>query len=134
MSLKNAVGVTGKPARMSVMPKLPDMQRMIAELNIGYGPSLIVMDAVVAMADGGPFTGEVKQANALIGGTERVAVDAVYEALPKSLDTNEAIIDSKTFAQEQTAPALELRLGAGGPGQIEIVALANALRLVLAQG
>jgi uncharacterized protein (DUF362 family) len=142
MSLKNAVGLTPKPIRMPVMHKSPDMRRMIAELNIGYRPSLILMDAVVAMTDGGPFTGQVKQANALIGGTDRVAVDAVGVALLKSLGTNEAIMSSRIFAQEQIARAVELKLGAAGPDEIEIVtpadadsrALADALRPILAQG
>jgi uncharacterized protein (DUF362 family) len=45
MSLKLAVGLTPKRLRRS-MHASPDMRRMIAELNTGYKPDLIVLDGV----------------------------------------------------------------------------------------
>ena len=140
MSLKLAVGLTPKAIRRG-MHASPDMRRMIAELNTGYRPSLIVLDGVAAFTDGGPSRGELKAGNVMIAGDDRVAVDAVGVAMLKSLGANQAIMGRKIFEQEQIARAVELGLGASGPEAIEIVtgdaeskAAADALRAILAQG
>ncbi len=142
MALKLSVGLTPKPIRLPVMHKSPDMRRMIAELNTGYKPSLIVLDGVAVFTDGGPAQGELKQGNVMIAGDDRVAVDAVGLAMLKSLGANKEIMGRGIFEQEQMARAVELKLGAPGPDAIEIVtppdaesrALAVTLRPILAQG
>jgi uncharacterized protein (DUF362 family) len=140
MSLKLAVGLTPKPIRRS-MHNSPDMRRMIAELNTGYRPDLIVLDGVAAFTDGGPSTGQLKAGNVVIAGHDRVAVDAVGLAMLKSLGSNQAIMGRGIFQQEQIARAVELGLGAPGPEAIELVtadaesrAVADELRTILAQG
>jgi uncharacterized protein (DUF362 family) len=140
MSLKLSVGLTPKPIRRT-MHASPDMRRMIAELNTGYKPDLIVLDGVVAFTDGGPSRGELKAGNVIIAGDDRVAVDAVGVAVLKSLGANKAIMDRKIFEQEQIARAVQLKLGVESADAIDIVtgdaeskATANALKLILAQG
>lgn len=140
MSLKLSVGLTPKPIRRG-MHRSPDMRRMIAELNMGYRPALIVLDGVSAFTDGGPSRGELKAGNVMIAGTDRVAVDAVGLAMLKSLGANEHIMGRRVFEQEQIARAVELGLGASGPDAIDIVTadaesagVADALRAILAQG
>ncbi len=140
MSLKLSVGLTPKPIRRT-MHRSPDMRRMIAELNTGYRPQLIVLDGISAFTDGGPSRGELKAGNVMIAGDDRVAVDAVGVAMLKSLGANAAIMGRPIFAQEQIARAVELNLGATGPDAIEIVtsdagsgAVADTLRTILAQG
>jgi uncharacterized protein (DUF362 family) len=80
MSLKLAVGLTPKVIRRT-MHRSPDMRRMIAELNTGYRPQLIVLDGVSAFTDGGPSRGVLKAANVMIAGHDRIAVDAVRLAV-----------------------------------------------------
>jgi uncharacterized protein (DUF362 family) len=140
MSLKLSVGLTPKPIRRP-MHRSPDMRRMIAELNTGYKPNLIVLDGIVAFTNGGPSQGELKQGNVLIAGDDRVAVDAVGLAVLKSLGSNQAIMDRGIFQQEQIARAVELGLGASSPDAIEIVtgdaesrAFAEQLQAILAKG
>jgi uncharacterized protein (DUF362 family) len=140
MSLKLAVGLTPKPIRRT-MHASPDMRRMIAELNTGYAPDLIVLDGIAAFTDGGPSRGELKAGNVMIAGTDRVAVDAVGVAMLKSLGANAAIMGRRIFEQEQIARAVELGLGAAGPDAIEIVTadaesrtVAERLEAVLAVG
>ncbi|MBM3293421.1 MAG: DUF362 domain-containing protein [Candidatus Aminicenantes bacterium] len=142
MSLKLAVGITPK----SLMRELhgarnTHMRRMIAEINQGYAPQLIVLDGVEAFVDGGPSTGKKVEAGIVLAGTDRVAVDAVGLAVLKDLGSNEAVMSKAIFAQEQIERAVELGLGIGGPGEIEIVAsgaegraYADKLKAVLAQG
>jgi uncharacterized protein (DUF362 family) len=140
MSLKLSVGLTPKAIRRA-MHASPDMRRMIAELNTGYKPNLIVLDGVAAFTDGGPSRGDLKAANVMLAGDDRVAVDAVGVAMLKSLGANPAIMGRKVFEQEQIARAVELGLGASGPDGIEIVtgdadsrALADTLKGILSQG
>lgn len=140
MSLKLSVGLTPKSIRRT-MHQSPDMRRMIAELNTGYRPDLIVLDGVVAFTDGGPSRGQLKTGNVMIAGTDRIAVDAVGVAMLKHLGANQAIMTRKIFEQEQIARAVELKLGVESADAIELVtadaesqATANALRAILAQG
>ena len=140
MSLKLAVGLTPKTIRRT-MHASPDIRRMIAELNTGYTPQLIVLDGVAAFTDGGPSRGELKAANVMIAGDDRVAVDAVGLAMLKSLGANQAIMSRGIFQQEQIARAVELGLGASGPDAIDIITpdaesrvCADTLRTFLARG
>lgn len=120
MSLKLSVGLTPKKIRRT-MHRSPDMRRMIAELNTGYRPNLIVLDGVAAFTDGGPSEGELKAGNVVIVGDDRVAVDAVGLAVLKSLGVNEAIMGRGVFQQEQIARAVELKLGIGSAEDIQII-------------
>jgi uncharacterized protein (DUF362 family) len=127
MSLKLSVGLTPKTIRRP-MHSSPDMRRMIAELNTGYRPQLIVMDGVVAFTDGGPSRGALKQANVIVAGDDRVAIDAVGLAVLKELGSNEAIMGRKIFEQEQMARAVDLGLGITSAEQIEFVTPDEASR------
>lgn len=120
MSLKLSVGLTPKKIR-GTMHRSPDMRRMIAELNAGYRPQLIVLDGVSAFTDGGPSRGELKSANVMIAGNDRIAVDAVGLAVLKELGATQAIMNRRIFEQEQIARAVELGLGVASADAIEIV-------------
>jgi len=120
MSLKLAVGLTPRAIRRP-MHRSPHMRRMIAELNAGYRPQLVVLDGVSAFTDGGPSSGERKDGNVMIVGDDRVAVDAVGLAVLKDLGANDAIMGRSIWAQEQLARAVELDLGARGPQDIDLV-------------
>ena len=117
------------------------MRRMIAEINQGYKPQLIVVDGVEAFVDEGPSTGKKVEAGVFLAGTDRIAVDAVGVAILKELGSNEAIMSKKVFEQEQLQRAVELGLGVNGPDKIEIVtadaagkAYADKIKAILAQG
>ena len=101
---------------------------MIAEINSVYSPALIVLDGVEAFVDGGPSKGTKKQANVVVAGTDRVAVDAVGVAILKDLGSNDAIMGTKIFQQEQIQRAAEVGLGISGPEQIELIAPDKASR------
>jgi len=140
MSLKLAVGMTPKRL-MRELHSSPDIRKMIAELNLGYKPEFIIMDGVEAFVDGGPSSGKKVDAQVFVGGTNRVAVDAVGIAILKELGSNEAIMSRKIFEQEQIQRAVELGLGSGRSDQIEFVtpdaasrAYAEKIKAILAQG
>ncbi len=140
MSLKLSVGLTPKPVRRG-MHRSPDMRRMIAELNQGFKTDLIVMDGIKAFTDGGPTRGTLKDGNVVIAGTDRVAVDAVGVAVLKELGSNDEIMGTPIFKQEQMARAVEVGLGISGPDQIDLVsdndegkAYVTKLQGILAEG
>jgi uncharacterized protein (DUF362 family) len=140
MSMKLSVGLTPKPIRRD-MHRSPHMRRMIAELNQGYTPDLIIMDGILAFTDGGPSSGELAEGKVMVAGTDQVAVDAVGVAILKELGSNEAIMNTPIFKQEQMVRAVEVGLGVSGPGEIRLVsddpdgsAYATKLEGILAQG
>ncbi len=120
MSLKLAVGLTPKRL-MRQLHRSPDQRKMIAEINQGYKPSLIILDGVEAFVDGGPSQGRKVRADIFIAGTDRVAVDAVGLAVLKDLGSNDAVMKTKVFDQEQIQRAVELGLGVSGPDKIRFV-------------
>lgn len=128
MALKLSVGLTPRAIRRG-MHRSPDMRRMIAELNLGYRPDLIVLDGVSAFTDGGPSSGEEKRGDVMIVGDDPVAVDVVGLAVLKQLGSNPAIMETPVFEQEQIARAVEIGLGVGSPDLIELVTPDEASRL-----
>ncbi len=140
LSLKLSVGFTPKKL-MRELHRSPDMRKMIAEINLAYTPQLIVLDGLEAFVDGGPMTGQKKEANVFLAGSDRVAVDAAGLAILKDLGSNKAIMGKKIFEQEQIARAAELGLGVSGPDQIEFITpdkesqeYAETLKAILLQG
>ena len=121
MSLKLSVGITRKRNMTELHTSFRSMRKMIAEINQAYSPSLIVLDGIEAFVDGGPMTGELKRADVILAGTDRIAVDAVGLAILKDLGSNEAIMGKKIFEQEQISRAVELGLGVSRPEEIEFV-------------
>ncbi len=142
MSLKLAVGMTPKTLMREMHGSKEHMRRMITEINAAYKPAFIVMDGVEAFTDGGPSQGNRVAANVFVGGTDRVAVDAVGLAILKELGANAAIMERKIFEQDQIARAVELGLGVTAPDRIEVVPAddpasrgqAEKIRSRLAQG
>jgi len=140
LSLKLSVGFTPKKLMRELHRSL-DMRKMIAEINVGYAPQLIILDGIEAFVDGGPMTGQKKISNVFLAGKDRVAVDAAGIAILKDLGSNEAIMGEKIFEQEQIARAAELGLGVSGPDQIEFITpdqesrqYAEKLRKIMAEG
>jgi uncharacterized protein (DUF362 family) len=142
MSLKHGIGAVHRDLMGELYSaEEADMHMMIAEANQAFRPQVIVMDGVDVFVDGGPARGQVATAGVVIGGTDRIAVDAVGLAILKHLGSTEVIMSRRIFEQDQIRRAVELGLGVGKPGQIDIVTgdaesreYADALRRILARG
>ena len=131
LSLKCAVGMVppgpfpreadnGYPY-MKEMHSSPHQRQMIAEINTAYSPDLIVLDGVEAFVDGGPMEGTRKNANVILGGTDRVAIDAAGVAVLRQLGTTPEVSKGKIFEQDQIKRAAELGLGVKSAREIEII-------------
>lgn len=121
MSMKLSVGAVHRKHMFPQLHQSPDMRKMIAEINLGYKPQLIVMDGVEVFTEGGPMEGTRKNANVILAGTDRVAIDAVGLAVLKEKGSNSTIMGRKIFEQDQMKQAVAIGLGVKGPDQIRIV-------------
>lgn len=127
LSLKNSVGLVAKRVPgdsynyMSELHSSPHQRRMIAEINAAYQPDLIVLDGVEAFTEGGPARGKQVDAQVVLAGTDRVAIDAVGVAILRYFGTTPAVSQGPIFQQEQIARAVELGLGADSPEKIELI-------------
>jgi uncharacterized protein (DUF362 family) len=127
LSLKNSVGfaakrIPGDPHDfMRELHASPHQRRMIAEINAAYRPALVVLDGVEAFVAGGPDNGKRVDAEVVLAGTDRIAIDAVGVALLRHFGTTPDVSRGQIFEQEQIARAVELGLGVRGPGGIELV-------------
>jgi uncharacterized protein (DUF362 family) len=127
LSLKNSVGLAAKRVPedsynyMSELHGSPHQRRMIAEINAAYQPALILLDGVDAFVTGGPESGKQVNAQVMLAGTDRIAIDAVGVALLRYYGTTPEVSRGKIFEQEQISRAVELGLGITGPDQIELV-------------
>ncbi|HUX77027.1 MAG TPA: DUF362 domain-containing protein [Anaerolineae bacterium] len=147
LSLKNSVGLVAKwvPGDdynyMSELHGSPHQRRMIAEVNAAYQPDLILLDGVEAFVDGGPDRGTQVDAQVILAGTDRVAIDAVGVAILRYFGTTPDVSRGPIFQQQQIARAVELGLGVGTPEEIELVTgdpdsetYAAEIREILMQG
>ena len=127
MSLKNSVGLVAKQVPgesynyMRELHSSSDQRRMIAEINAAYEPDVVVLDGVDAFVDGGPHSGKRAEANVVLAGTDRVALDAVGVAILRYFGTTSEVGRGPIFEQEQIARAVALGLGASAPDQIELL-------------
>ena len=125
LSLKNSVGVVPTARHgysyMSELHSSPHQRKLIAEMNAPFTPALVVLDGIDAFVDGGPATGQRARGNVFLASTDRVAIDAVGVAVLKSLGSNDQIMNTRIFDQEQIARAAELGLGAAVPAEIEVL-------------
>ena len=101
MSLKLSVGVTSKRNMAELHVSLRSMRRMVAEINLAYQPSLVLLDGIDAFVDGGPAHGTPKSPGVLLAGADRVAIDAVGLAVLKEQGSNRDIMGRRIFEQEQ---------------------------------
>ncbi|WP_272699127.1 DUF362 domain-containing protein [Desulfovibrio sp. Fe33] len=127
MSLKNAVGAIAKydPGNgynyMSELHSSPLQRTLIAEISQAFRNDLIVMDGMSAFVDGGPHRGTEVSINAIIAGTDPVAVDAVGVAILRMYGTTPEVGKGRVFDQEQLRRAAQAGIGASGARDIELV-------------
>ena len=125
LSLKLHVGVVPTERNgysyMHELHSSPHQRKMIAEINEPFRPQLVVMDGIDVFVDEGPATGKLARGNVFLAATDRVAIDAVGVAVLKYLGSNDQIMNTKIFEQEQIVRAVELGLGAATPAEIDVL-------------
>jgi uncharacterized protein (DUF362 family) len=124
LSLKNSVGFAAKTVPNNSHDYMRELhnssyqRQMIAEINMAYKPSLIVMDGVDAFVTGGPAKGKKVESDVILAGTDPVAIDAVGVAILRLFGTTREVSQGAVFDQAQIARAVELGLGVQDPTRI----------------
>lgn len=116
--LKNFIGCT----HLSQRPYLVDRshwEELVAEFNLACRPDLNIVDATVAMIEGGPWEGTPGPAGMIIASGDRVAADAVGLGLIRSFRRWTPVTEKGVWEQRQLRHALLLGLGKG-KGQIDL--------------
>jgi uncharacterized protein (DUF362 family) len=125
LSLKNHVGVVPTTRHgfnyMSELHSSPHQRKLIAEINAPFKPDLVVLDGIEAFVDGGPANGKRANGNVFLASPDRVAIDAVGVAILQSLGSNNDVMNTKIFEQEQISRAADLGLGAASPAEIDVI-------------
>jgi len=123
LSLKNSVGMVPRDGYpyMKELHSSSNQRLLIAEINSVYSTDLVVMDGVEAFVDGGPMRGTRVDANVILAGKDRVAIDATGVAILRLFGTTPAVSQGPIFSLQQIARAAELGVGIKSPDQIELV-------------
>jgi uncharacterized protein (DUF362 family) len=119
LSLKNGYGFVHPRDRVRAH-FVPQMAEMIIETNLLYTPSLVVLDGTKCWIAGGPYTGELREPNVIVAGDDRIAVDVVGASVIRAMGS-ELLKEYPVWSHRQIRRAVELGLGAGGPGEMEIL-------------
>jgi len=123
LSLKNSVGMVPRDGYqyMQELHSSPNQRLLIAEINTVYSTDLVVLDGVEAFVNGGPMRGTRMDANVILAGNDRVAIDAIGVAILRLFGTTPAVSQGPIFSLQQITRAAELGVGIRSPDQIELV-------------
>jgi uncharacterized protein (DUF362 family) len=127
MSLKNSVGMVAKIDPTDNYPYMGELhsskhQRlMVAEINQAYKPDFIIMDGIRAFTTGGPHQGTTVEPGILIGGEDRIAIDAAGVAVLRKYGTTREVSKGKIMNLEQLSRAADLEIGISSTDEIDLV-------------
>ena len=127
MSLKNSVGLVEPDDRVEMLHHAtngpdgfkfgpeshaePAFGSRIAEINLAFPVSLVIMDGTRSFVSGGPTKGKMVEPGIIVASRDRIANDAAGLALLKTLGTEERIQSKSVWEQPQIRRAMELGLG-----------------------
>lgn len=137
-SMKLAAGLPPRSRRGLVSDMHTDLHEKVVDINKGFTPDLILMDALKCFIDGGPDSGTEASPGLIVAATDRVALDAVGVAILKAAGSTSAPIRGKIFETRQMKRAVAVKLGISTPDEIELVgnddATLKELRTILDVG
>jgi len=120
-SLKLAAGLPPRSRRGLISDMHTSIREKVVDINMGFTPDLIIMDAMSCFIDNGPDSGTVRDPGLIVAATDRVALDAVGVAILKAAGSVSLPIQGKIFETPQIARAVAIGLGAASPDAIELI-------------
>jgi uncharacterized protein (DUF362 family) len=103
-SINLAAGLPPRSRRGLVSEMYTDLQEKVADINKGFTPDLIVMDATKCFLDQGPDDGTVREPGLIVVATDRIALDAVGAAILKAAGSTTMPLRGKIF-ETRRSPA-----------------------------
>ncbi|HTY15375.1 MAG TPA: DUF362 domain-containing protein [Methanoregulaceae archaeon] len=139
LSLKNSVGLVAKTEPggsydfMRELHVSPNQRLMIAEINAGYRPDIVILDATEGFIRGGPEQGELVSPGVIIASDDRVAVDATGIALLRTFGSTPEVMKGRIFELGQIKRAVELGIGVSSASGVRIHGLDEKARQLAAE-
>ncbi|MHB8840587.1 MAG: DUF362 domain-containing protein [Candidatus Aquicultor sp.] len=122
MALKNWMGVVDHRSRYSIHISSRNVfYKRVAELNLARPADYVLLDGTRAMVSGGPFSGDVVEADLMVATANLTAADATGLAILKYLGTEEKIQKPRVWDQPVLRHGIEIGLGAGTGSQIDLL-------------
>jgi uncharacterized protein (DUF362 family) len=106
LSSKLAFGFTKKSERMEF--HIRHLKEKLVDLNLVVHPNLIIMDGRKCFITGGPFSGEVRNANVILASGDRVAIDVESIKVIQSFENSKLKNNPWSYAQIRRATAIGL--------------------------
>jgi uncharacterized protein (DUF362 family) len=107
LSLKLAFGFTKKSERMEF--HIRHLKEKLVDLNLVVHPNLLIMDGRKCFITGGPFSGEVRNANVILASGDRVAMDVESVKIIESFKGSK--LRDNPWSYTQIRHATQLGLG-----------------------
>jgi uncharacterized protein (DUF362 family) len=117
LSLKLAFGFTKKSERMGFHVR--HLKEKLVDLNLVVHPNLIIMDGRKCFITGGPFSGEVRNANVILASGDRVAMDVESIKVIESFEGSK--LKDNPWSYTQIRRATELGLGVKSEDEYTVV-------------
>ena len=117
LSLKLAFGFTKKSERMAFHVR--HLKEKLVDLNLVVHPNLIIMDGRKCFISGGPFSGQVRDANVILASGDRVAIDVESIKVIASYENSKLKDDPWSYTQIRRAT--ELGLGVRSENEYMVV-------------
>ena len=117
--LKNFIGCTHLQQRPYLVDR-EHWEELVAEFNLACRPDLNIVDATVAMIEGGPWEGTPAETGVVIASGDRVAADVIGLGLIRSFNKWRPVSEKGVWQQRQIQHALLLGLGKG-KGEISLL-------------
>ena len=139
MALKNNVGLAARKLPddpynfMGELHDSPHQRLMIAEINDAVEQDLIVLDGVTGFYEKGPEAGPVAHFNAVIAGTDPVAIDALGVALLRRHGTTPELMGQPVRQLDQIRRAVQLGVGTADPEKIDFLTPDDASDALVAE-
>ncbi len=108
-ALKLAVGFMEKKQRIRLHMSFRVPEK-VAELNLGYKPHLIIMDARKIFVTKGPMKGQVESPQKILVGTNRTDIDIEGVKLIQSYDADNKLRDTEPEEVRTVKRAIELKI------------------------
>lgn len=109
------------PGLAEVQPDVTPFTNRIVELNLGFAPSLNVIDATRPIVNGGPSNGDSMVADVIIASRDRVAADVAGLALLRTLGSERRIQTLSPWRNPMIRYARRLGIGVRRMSELHFV-------------
>lgn len=99
------------PGNLEIQPDVTPFTNRLVELNLGFTPSLNIIDATIPVVNGGPSSGDIQKADVIIASRDRIAADVAGIAHLQTLGTERRLQTVSPWRNPMVRYARRLGIG-----------------------